>query len=71
MASGLTNDWKGGFNGADRKAAVSRASTGEATAIRAHHFQRRDGSDPVGVSNKTKPMQAGQMMKLASSYRAA
>jgi hypothetical protein len=39
--------------------------------ILAHQRQRGDGSDPVGVSSRMKPIEAGQMMKLASSYMAA
>jgi hypothetical protein len=41
-------------------------SAGAAAATLAHHRQRGEGSDPVGVSSNTKPMQAASTKTLAS-----
>ena len=38
---------------------------------RAHHRQRGEGSDPVGVSSRTKPIKAESGTQLASAYTAA
>jgi hypothetical protein len=51
-------------------AAASSHTTAAAAVTRAHQRQRGDGSDPVGVSSRTKPMQAANRMKLASPYTA-
>ena len=40
-------------------------TTGPAAATQAHQRQRGDGSDPVGVSSRTKPTKASPTMVVA------
>ena len=42
--------------------ADARNRGGPAAAVQAHHRQRGDGRDPVGVSSRMKPSRAGQAM---------
>jgi hypothetical protein len=46
-----------------------RLTTGTTTAARAHHRQRGEGSDPVGVSSRTKPSRARAGTMMAGRYR--
>src|SRR6266571_3213387 len=69
-ASGLETDWYGGSNDPGESAADTRNSTGPATATLAHHRQRGEGSDPLGVSSRMKLRKAGQGMKLLEAYTA-
>jgi hypothetical protein len=47
--------WYSGASGSGCTAAASTATTGAAAATLAHHRQRGDGSDPVGVSSSANP----------------
>jgi hypothetical protein len=63
-ATGFTIDSYGGMvNGPNVSAA--RKTTGAAAATQAHQRQRADGSDPVGVSSRTKPMHTSPMYRVA------
>jgi len=46
---------------------ASRQATGAAAVAQAHQRQRREGSDPVGVSSRTKPMQPSPGMKVTEA----
>ncbi len=45
----------------------SRNASGRAAATQAHQRQRADGSDPVGVSSRMKPMQPSPGTKVAEA----
>ncbi len=59
-ARGFWNVGSSGYNGLGSSADHGRTITVAAAATQAHHRQRGEGSDPVGVSSRTKPAQAGQ-----------
>ncbi len=48
----------------------TRNAAGTAAATQAHHRQRADGSDPVGVSSRMKPIQPSEGMKLTEANSA-
>jgi hypothetical protein len=50
---------------------ASRQATGAAAVAQAHQRQRREGSDPVGVSSRTKLRQVRAATTVAGRYRAA
>jgi hypothetical protein len=59
-ARGFWNAWSSGTNGCGSSANDTSNTTVAAATTRAHQRQPRPmGSDPVGVSNATKPAQAG------------
>jgi hypothetical protein len=51
--------------------AVTRPTAAAAAATLAHQRQRRDGKDPVGVSNRTKPSSAASAKPKPLVYTAA
>ncbi len=55
-ASGSATDWSGSVNGPSTD--DSNPTTAASAATLAHQRQRGEGSDPVGVSSRMKPMQA-------------
>jgi hypothetical protein len=63
-ASGLATVWSGSLNGPS--ANDTNPTTGAAAATLAHHRQRGEGNDPVGVSSRTKPIQAASTTTLES-----
>jgi hypothetical protein len=54
-----------------RGTAVTRPTAGAAAATLAHQRQRREGSDPVGVSSRTKPSSAASAKPKPLVYAAA
>jgi hypothetical protein len=54
MDSGFPT-WGSGYRGRGASVAATSPTTGAVAVTRAHQRQRDDGSDPVGVSNSTKP----------------
>jgi hypothetical protein len=71
MASGLWSSWNGGSKGWGPSTHASTHPTSATTRPLAHHRQRGEGSDPVGVSSGMKPRQRGSRMKLACANTAA
>ena len=60
-ASGFPTSGCSGNSGWGSTADNTTSNTGAATATLAHHRQRGEGSDPVGVSSSTKPAHDSQM----------
>jgi hypothetical protein len=54
----VVTDRKVGSSGWGSSVTATAKMTGAAPATLAHHRQRGEGSDPVGVSSSTKPRQA-------------
>ena len=72
MANGLRTA-PSGESGSDCGIPSSHETTnaaGTAAASQANQRQRGDGSDPVGVSSRMKPMQPSPGMKLAEASAA-
>ena len=63
-ASGSPTSGCSGYSGWGSIAALSSSSTGPAAATLAHHRQRGEGSDPVGVSSSTNPASEIQTRKM-------
>jgi hypothetical protein len=62
MASGFPMPGYSGYSGAGWTTDPSSHTTAAAAATLAHHRQRGEGSDPVGVSSRTKPAHDSQSM---------
>jgi hypothetical protein len=57
-SNGLSSGWYRSGDGLGATVTASRKATGTAALIRAHQRQRAEGSDPVGVSSRTRARQA-------------
>ena len=66
----MLTSWSCGCNRSGASVTASRKTTGAAAATHAHQRQRGEGSDPVGVSSRTKPTQANAVTTVAGMYRA-
>ncbi len=69
-SSGLSTVCEGWSPGLGASVTTSSRATGVATMALAHQRQRGEGSVPVGVSSRTKPMQANAATTVAGMYRA-
>ena len=49
---------------------ANRLTTGAAAVVLAHQRQRAEGSDPVGVSSRTKPSKAWAVTMMAGKHSA-
>jgi len=65
----LLTSWSCGCNRSGASITASRKTTGAAAATHAHQRQRGEGSDPVGVSSRTKPIK-GSVGKAVARYSA-
>jgi hypothetical protein len=66
----LATDWYSGPSGCGSSVTVSRTTTGAAVATLAHQRQRGEGSLPVGVNSRMKPMQVIEIARRAGPYSA-
>jgi hypothetical protein len=66
----LGTDSNGGYNGRGTNALAISHITGATAVTRAHHRQRGEGSDPVGVSSSTKATQTRPTSVTLSAYTA-
>src|SRR6266508_800032 len=64
-SNGPPTAWYRGSNGPPASVTTTSKTTGAATMILAHQRQRGDGSDPVGVSSRTKPSKASAVNTVA------
>src|SRR6266498_5850016 len=72
MANGLETEANGesGSSTGTPSSHETRNASGSAAATQAHQRQRGDGSDPVGVSSRMKPMQPSPGTKVAEASAA-
>jgi hypothetical protein len=70
MASGLETDSNGGKNGRGSNALEPSNAAGATAMTHAHHRQRGEGNDPVGVSSSTKEMHTRPTSVALSAYTA-
>jgi hypothetical protein len=69
-ASGLSTPAAAGSSGSGSSSIAATNATGAAAAILAHQRQRREGSDPVGVSSSTKLTHVAPTARVAGLYSA-
>jgi hypothetical protein len=65
-SKGLPSTWTDGSTDPGARVTSTTSSSGTATMALAHHRQRGEGSDPVGVNSRTKPSRSSPHAALAA-----